>query len=321
MKTVESILTAPTRRCGPAGLPRTPPRRKKGPRKCSTRTWSRRFYVGLTLGFSLVVAPALAQTDSPQGEAQEPAGFFVDTVDVSVVNVEVYVTDKSGERISGLTRDDFQIFEDGREVRISNFYEVTERRRRSHSSAGLDELSPREAPDQIERIGDDQKLHMVVYIDNANIEPFHRNNVFTFLRGFLGTSLAEGDLVSVYTYEKALHLRQDFTTNHGLLNDALREIEGLSAHGVTKVKERDEMLRDIERARSRQEIEGRVRNVRRVDRQRPRLHDRCDQGDRRHARRAAGAARRSSTSAMGCRCDPRRTSTPRSPSSSLIRRR
>ena len=36
-----------------------------------------------------------------------------DTVEVNVVNVEVYVTDKKGNPVSGLTRDDFEIFEDG----------------------------------------------------------------------------------------------------------------------------------------------------------------------------------------------------------------
>src|SRR5687767_5657648 len=45
-------------------------------------------------------------------------------VNVNVVNVDVYVTDKSGKRIQGLTMDDFEIFENGKKVAITNFYSV-----------------------------------------------------------------------------------------------------------------------------------------------------------------------------------------------------
>ena len=42
--------------------------------------------------------------------------LFFDTVDVNVVNVEVIVTDKDGNPATGLTRDDFEVFEDGKQV-------------------------------------------------------------------------------------------------------------------------------------------------------------------------------------------------------------
>ena len=54
----------------------------------------------------------------------ENEGFFLDSVNVSVVNVDVHVTDKKGNRVTGLTKDDFEIFEDGRPVAVTNFYAV-----------------------------------------------------------------------------------------------------------------------------------------------------------------------------------------------------
>src|SRR5436309_15708007 len=61
-----------------------------------------------------------AKTDTagapPQGET------FFESVDVSVVNVDVYVADKSGKRVHGLKREDFDLYEDGKPVPISNFY-------------------------------------------------------------------------------------------------------------------------------------------------------------------------------------------------------
>src|SRR3954452_3716836 len=42
-------------------------------------------------------------------------------VDVNVVNVDVTVTDHNGKPVMNLTRGDFEIFEDGKLMNISNF--------------------------------------------------------------------------------------------------------------------------------------------------------------------------------------------------------
>jgi Ca-activated chloride channel family protein len=46
-----------------------------------------------------------------------------ETVEVSIVNVDVVVTDGKGNRVRGLTRDDFEIFENGKPQPVSNFAE------------------------------------------------------------------------------------------------------------------------------------------------------------------------------------------------------
>ena len=69
--------------------------------------------VGMAMLVGLAL-PALAQ--------DAPASDFFETVDVNVVNVEVYVTDKEGNPVPGLTQDDFVLLEDGDPVEISNFY-------------------------------------------------------------------------------------------------------------------------------------------------------------------------------------------------------
>jgi len=46
-----------------------------------------------------------------------------ESIDVRIVNVDVTVTSKGGP-VRGLTRDDFEIFEDGRPQKITNFYSV-----------------------------------------------------------------------------------------------------------------------------------------------------------------------------------------------------
>ena len=53
---------------------------------------------------------AAAQTGA--GDEQGDATFF-EAMDVNVVNVDVYVTGKDGEPVTDLTRDEFEVFEDG----------------------------------------------------------------------------------------------------------------------------------------------------------------------------------------------------------------
>jgi VWFA-related protein len=54
-------------------------------------------------------------------------GQVSETIDVRIVNVDVTVTSKGGP-VRGLTRDDFEIFEDGRRQSITNFYATEEPR-------------------------------------------------------------------------------------------------------------------------------------------------------------------------------------------------
>src|SRR3954453_16818045 len=44
-----------------------------------------------------------------------------ETIDVSIVNVDAIVTDKQGNRVAGLTKDDFEIFENGKLQPVTNF--------------------------------------------------------------------------------------------------------------------------------------------------------------------------------------------------------
>src|SRR6266852_1703677 len=49
---------------------------------------------------------------------------LVETIEVRVTNVDVVVTDRQGNPVSGLTKDDFQLFENRKPQTITNFYEV-----------------------------------------------------------------------------------------------------------------------------------------------------------------------------------------------------
>src|SRR5256885_14744736 len=66
-----------------------------------------------------IIAAALLLAANALGQRK-----LVETIEVHVVNVDVVVTDREGNRVRGLTRDDFELYEDKRPQTITNFYEA-----------------------------------------------------------------------------------------------------------------------------------------------------------------------------------------------------
>ncbi|RMH23415.1 MAG: hypothetical protein D6696_00640, partial [Acidobacteria bacterium] len=64
--------------------------------------------------------PAVAMLAAGGEEpAPPPLPIFGEAIGVEVINLDVYVTDKSGRPVSGLSREDFELRVDGRPVEIT----------------------------------------------------------------------------------------------------------------------------------------------------------------------------------------------------------
>jgi VWFA-related protein len=223
---------------------------------------SRRILTSCFLGLlAALSAHAQAAPTPPAPPAQDS---YIESVNVSVVNVDVYVTDRSGQRIKGLTKDDFEITENGKTVAITNFYAVEGGKA---MLAGDEPIPPPAAvPGAPARkveappLPEDQRLRLIVYIDNFNMQPFNRNRVMRELRVFLSQKVTKGDQVMLVTYDRSTHVRQTFTSDTDLINSSLIEIEKISAQGVHAASERRDALRDIEESRSASQAEGIARS-------------------------------------------------------------
>jgi VWFA-related protein len=197
---------------------------------------------------SLFAGPAADPPKKPERE-----DLFLETVNVSVVNVDVYVTDKKGEPIRGLSKDDFEIFENGKPVEITNFFAV---------QGGKSVYAPGEEPPPPAAAGppgapraepgmpEDQRLRLIIYIDNFNLQPFNRNRVMRDLRAFLGTHVGRDDQVMLVTYDRELHVRAPFTSDASLNANRLLELEKISAQGVHSASERRDALQKIQDSQS-----------------------------------------------------------------------
>ena len=205
---------------------------------------------------------ARPQDEAPAaGEAApEPGEAFVDTVDVNVVNVEVYVTDKQGNRVTGLTRDEFEIYEDRHRVEITNFYAVEDGlpvREFAALAAAAEPPAPIAAPAPAAPAAggrpappEEQRLNLIVYIDNYNLRPFNRNRVLRELRVFLGEQVRVGDRVMLVSYERSLKIRRPFSTDPQSVASALVELERETGFAASRDGDRRQVMDRIQNARS-----------------------------------------------------------------------
>jgi VWFA-related protein len=178
-----------------------------------------------TLAAVVLTAIALAAATAAQDAV--PPNIFLDRVEVDVVNLEVVVTDGRGNPVHGLTRDDFEAYEDGERVRLTNFYAI-------EGAARVGD----EAPEKL-ATGDaaaatllpaEQRLSLAVVIDNANTEPGSRKRVLDQLRDHLHSALRPGDRVMLATLEPQVEIRQGFTDDRAAIDAAL-EAFGKTAAG------------------------------------------------------------------------------------------
>ncbi len=181
--------------------------------------------------------PLIAQEEP--GEADEDQTkeqrLFFDSVDVDLVNVEVVVTDKKGRPVTGLTREDFEIFENGRQVEITNFHEI----RRQAPAPDESFPAPQSAPEPGAKPAQDPgDHHVVILVDNMNISPQSRKLLFTRLREHLrqdAEATAGGDArqVMLATLDRKLEVVLPFTGDREKLLATLDEVERQGgSHGV-----------------------------------------------------------------------------------------
>lgn len=197
-----------------------------------------------------LVALLLAAAGTPgrgQAPAQvpgaAPAETFAEEVSVEVVNVEVHVTDRQGQPVTGLTREDFRLFEDGEEVEIGYFAAVEGSAARPPEATPAAETPAETAP--ASRPEERDPLRLVLFLDQAHMHPSNRARVMGDLERFVTETLRPDDQVMVVDHDRSLRLRQMFTTDRDAVVTAIRQVAEAGTSNLQGLSERREALREL----------------------------------------------------------------------------
>lgn len=215
----------------------------------------------------LAALPALALSASPQGPAPTPRpGPIVRNVDVSVTNIDVVVSDSKGNRIRGLTKGDFEVYEDGQLQPLTNFYAVDGGKvvffgdeavpGEAPASASVpaaastptpEPSDPAVAPLAVPR------TRIIIFIDNMSLQPFNRNRILRGVQTWVRENVKDNVEAMVVTWDRSLKVRRKFTNDGREISDVLKQQEDLSTAGQTRLSERRDIIRQIDDSKSENE--------------------------------------------------------------------
>ncbi|HEY7369994.1 MAG TPA: VWA domain-containing protein [Thermoanaerobaculia bacterium] len=210
------------------------------------------------------LAFAQAAPPPPGGPAPAPAQQaippVVESVQVSITSIDVVVTDSKGNRVTGLTADDFEIRQDGVPQKVTNFYAVSGGKVLLEDGKVVD----LESPAAIAELPQELKTRYLFYIDNLNIQPINRNRMFRRLKEFIRETVGPNAEGMVVTYNRSLKVKKRFTSDPNEIINAIDETEKETGGGTTLASERRDTIQRINDAQSAAEGEQIARSYARA---------------------------------------------------------
>src|SRR5688572_24837714 len=146
------------------------------------------------------VLPLLATLLTLPLAAQTPVK---EVIDVSVTNVEIIATDAKGNHVPGLTRDDFELYENGKLQPITNLFEA---------SAGA-------APDATAA-----PRRLVLYLDDSTLLPHNRKQLIPAMKKFVADVMTPRDQVMIVTFNQNSKVRLPWTSDVAAAQSAIDTI-------------------------------------------------------------------------------------------------
>ena len=164
---------------------------------------------------SVIVCLALLSAATLSAQVSE-------TIDVRIINVDVTVTSKGGP-VRGLTREDFEIFEDGRRQAISNFYASDETRTVAATALGAPAITPA-APAALEQADPRFRRKVLVLVDNHHSTRHSRDKALRELEAMI-TDRFHGDYEwSIGVIGRGITLILPLTSDKNAIHEALEII-------------------------------------------------------------------------------------------------
>lgn len=166
---------------------------------------------------SLLVVPfAVAVTIDAAAQQKPKIPSIGETIDVSIINVDVVVTDKRGNRVRGLKKEDFEILENTKRQAISNFAEYS-------SEAAIAGAVTADVPQNIESAPRQQRT-VVLFVEQMQLVDFEAKRMVDSIRELLEKSIEPGDAVSVVMWTRSTDVHLAYTGDQSEIEKNLQRV-------------------------------------------------------------------------------------------------
>ncbi|HSK76209.1 MAG TPA: VWA domain-containing protein [Thermoanaerobaculia bacterium] len=172
---------------------------------------------------------------------EEPPSIYGESIDVRVVNVEVVVTDGSGNRVTDLRPEDFLLKVDGKEVPIEYFTEVRAGEAVASPAAPGAEAAPAPSVEPGGTVG----TSYLVFIDDFFPVELRRNEVLRALQNDLAQLRPEDRMAIVAWDGGKVSVVSNWSSSQSQLSRALDIAMGRKARGLDRITENRSFRNDI----------------------------------------------------------------------------
>ena len=190
----------------------------------------------------------LAATGQEADQEETVGGLaFVDEVQVTVVNIDVFVRDRQGNAVTGLSKEQFRLLQDGRERKLSHFAAYTQEVISEIMAAREEQPATLPTtPSADEGPADNvQPVHIILYVDNENIRPFDRNRVLAEVRQFIDQVMQPHVEVMVISVQRSPKIVQGFTNDPRVVKNALRSLTQVYGARTDADRSRGRIIHDM----------------------------------------------------------------------------
>lgn len=184
----------------------------------------------LTVGVAVLLLVLFASGRPALAQAPTEAPRVFGSVETSVLELDVVVTDKDGKPVSGLGPADFEVRIGKRPAQITNFYERRPVSGPLPEGGAAPEGGNPPTPDPAPVVAADRPpRHLVFFLDRLELlEKWKSEGTFGPLRTLLRKSLGPGDDAMIVTWERSLRSVLPFTSDLAALERVLDRQEALS---------------------------------------------------------------------------------------------
>ena len=189
---------------------------------------TRRFTV-LALG-TILAGTVLSAGQAPQAPPSTPPQTPTFKVQVDYVDVDVLVTDKEGRFIRDLTKDDFEVFEDGKRQTIATFTVVDIPIERADRP--LFQADPLEPDVQSNERPFEGRIYVMI-LDDPHVDALRSQRVKAAARQFIQRSLGANDVMAIVHVGGRTDASQEFTSNKRLLLASVDKFMGGKLESIT----------------------------------------------------------------------------------------
>ncbi|HKP69912.1 MAG TPA: VWA domain-containing protein [Pyrinomonadaceae bacterium] len=147
------------------------------------------------------------------GFAQDPPAEVV-KISTNLIQLDATVTDSKGNVIRDLTRDDFEIFENGRKQAVSGFSFVSHAAKKTTTTSSPSQTGPVVAPVPPSEVRPDRVRRAVaLVVDDLSLSYESMNKTRRSLKKFVEEQMSEGDLVAIIRVGTGMGALQQFTSD------------------------------------------------------------------------------------------------------------